>query len=218
MTRFSLGCTPLDTLLGGGLESGIITKIYGEAATGKTNICLQAAREYAAQKGSVAFIDTEGVSLERFHQICGSKATCDSYLKHILFYRPLSFQEQQTMIQTTTTKDEIGMIIVDTMNLFYRLHIDRDKDETMRTFSRMVATLLNAARKKNRYIIITEQVYTDKTGEIRPFATRETEHLAKTIIRLEKEALSKRRATIIRQRSEPEGKTTLFTITQTGLQ
>ncbi len=218
MTRFSLGCTPLDTLLGGGLESGIITKIYGEAATGKTNVCLQAAREYAAQKGAVAFIDTEGVSLERFHQICGSKATCDSYLKHILFYRPLSFQEQQTMIQTAATRDEVGMIIVDTMNLFYRLHIDRDKDETMRTFSRMVATLLNAARKKNRYIIITEQVYTDKTGEIRPFATRETEHLAKTIIRLEKEAINKRRATIIRHRSEPEGKTALFTITQTGLQ
>lgn len=218
MTRFSLGCPPLDHLLGGGLESGIITKIYGEAATGKTNVCLQAAREYAAHGGTVAFIDTEGVSLERFHQICGTKATCDSYLKHILFYRPLTFQEQQKMIQTAATKDEVGMIIVDTMNLFYRLHIDRDKDETMRTFSRMVATLLNAARKHNRYIIITEQVYTDKTGEIRPFATRETEHLAKTIIRLEKEGIGKRRAIIIRHRSEPEGKTTLFTITQTGLQ
>ena len=218
MTRFSLGCTPLDTLLGGGLESGIITKIYGEAATGKTNICLQAAREYAAQGGTVAYIDTEGVSLERFNQICGTKATCDSYLKHILFYRPLTFQEQQDMLKKATDHENVGMIIVDTMNLFYRLHLDRDKDDTMRTFSRMVATLLKAARQKNRYIIITEQVYTDKTGEIRPFATRETEHLAKTIIRLEKEEISKRRATIIRHRSEPEGKTTIFTITQTGLQ
>jgi DNA repair protein RadB len=218
MKRFSLGCQPLDHLLGGGLESGIITKLYGEAATGKTNFCLQAAREFAAQGGTVIFIDTEGVSLERFHQICGTKATCDSYLKHILFYRPFSFKEQQDMIQKAIARDDVGMIIVDTMNLFYRLHIDRDKDDTMRTFSRMVSTLLHEARRKNHYIIITEQVYTDKTGEIRPFVTRETEHLAKTILRLEKEAISKRRATIIRHRSEPEGKTTIFTISQTGLQ
>ena len=88
----------------------------------------------------------------------------------------------------------------------------------MRTFSRMVAKLLDAARRKNRYIIITEQVYTDKSGEIRPFSTRDTEHLAKTVIRLEKEEIGRRKATIIRHRSEPEGKATLFTITQTGLQ
>jgi DNA repair protein RadB len=218
MTRFSLGCTPLDQLLGGGLESGIITKIYGEAATGKTNICLQAAREFAASEGTVAYIDTEGVSLERFHQICGSKATCDSYLKHIHFFKPLSFEEQAETIYKISKRKDIGMIIVDTMNLFYRLHLDRDKDETMRSFSRQVATLLTTARQKNLYIIITEQVYTDKTGEIRPFATRETEHLAKTIIRLEKEPNSRRIATIIRHRSEPEGKTTHFTITHTGIQ
>ena len=218
MTRFSLGCQPIDILLGGGLESGIITKIFGEAATGKTNICLQAAREFAAAQGTVAFIDTEGVSLERFHQICGTKSTCDSYLKHIHFYRPLSFTEQEEIVQKVARHDENGMIIVDTMNLFYRLHLDRDKDEIMRAFSRMVATLLQSARRKNRYIIITEQVYTDKAGEIKPFSTRDTEHLAKTIIRLEKEEIGRRKATIIRHRSEPEGKSTSFTITQIGIQ
>jgi DNA repair protein RadB len=218
MTRFSLGCPPLDSLLGGGLESGIITKIFGEAATGKTNLCLQAAREFAATQGTVTFIDTEGVSLERFHQICGTTSTCDSYLKHIHFYRPLSFTEQEEIVQKAVHHKDNGMIIVDTMNLFYRLHLDRDKDEIMRAFTRMVATLLQSARRKNQYIIITEQVYTDKTGEIKPFSTRDTEHLAKTIIRLEKEEIGQRRATIIRHRSEPEGKSTVFTITQNGIQ
>jgi len=218
MTRFSLGCQPLDHLLGGGLESGIITKFYGEAATVKTIVCLQDTRECATSGRTVAFIDTEGVSIERLHQICGDTATCDSYLKNIQFFQPLSFTEQEEMIQKAASRNDIGMIIVDTMNLFYRLHLDRDKDETMRAFSRMVAKLLDAARRKNRYIIITEQVYTDKSGEIRPFSTRDTEHLAKTVIRLEKEEIGRRKATIIRHRSEPEGKATLFTITQTGLQ
>jgi DNA repair protein RadB len=41
MTLLSLGCEPLDALLGGGIESGIITRIYGEAGTGKTNFAFR---------------------------------------------------------------------------------------------------------------------------------------------------------------------------------
>ena len=65
MNILSLGCQSLDALLGGGLESGIITRVYGEAGTGKTNLCLQAARECVLSGKKVAYIDTEGVSVER---------------------------------------------------------------------------------------------------------------------------------------------------------
>ncbi|MCR3884292.1 MAG: DNA repair protein RadB, partial [Methanothrix sp.] len=41
--RLSSGCDGLDRLLGGGFEPGVITQIYGEAGTGKTNIILQLA-------------------------------------------------------------------------------------------------------------------------------------------------------------------------------
>ena len=61
MNRLSLNCSSLDKLIGGGLEPKIITEIYGEAGTGKTNICLQSARECAKQGKKVAFIDSEGV-------------------------------------------------------------------------------------------------------------------------------------------------------------
>ena len=45
MKRLPLKCKPLDVLLGGGLERKTITEIYGEAGSGKTNLCLQASRE-----------------------------------------------------------------------------------------------------------------------------------------------------------------------------
>ena len=70
MSTLKLGCKPLDDLLGGGIESGIITKTYGEAGAGKTNLCLQASRECVSAGGKVAYIDTEGVSIERLDQIC----------------------------------------------------------------------------------------------------------------------------------------------------
>jgi len=38
MEILTTGCKPLDDLLGGGIESKTITKIFGEAGTGKTNL------------------------------------------------------------------------------------------------------------------------------------------------------------------------------------
>src|SRR5512137_2439834 len=97
MTLLSLRCQPLDELLGGGLESGIITRIYGEAGSGKTNFCLQAARECVRSEKKVAYIDTEGVSLERIRQIC---VDCEykNILRDILFFTPTSFVSQEQMI------------------------------------------------------------------------------------------------------------------------
>ena len=70
MDRLPINCKPLDNLLGGGIESSSITEVYGEAGSGKTNFCLQAARELALKGGKVAYIDSEGVSLERLEQLC----------------------------------------------------------------------------------------------------------------------------------------------------
>ena len=69
MKRLKLECKPLDVLLEGGFEYQSITEIYGEAGTGKTNICLQAARECSLLGKKTAYIDSEGVSIERLQQI-----------------------------------------------------------------------------------------------------------------------------------------------------
>ncbi|MCK5723178.1 MAG: PhoH family protein, partial [Gammaproteobacteria bacterium] len=56
------GCQPLDELLGGGFETGVVTQIFGEAGSGKTNICIQLAVECVKRGKKVIFIDTESVS------------------------------------------------------------------------------------------------------------------------------------------------------------
>jgi len=70
MKRLLLNCNPLDRLLGGGVEEGTITEIYGEAGSGKTNFCLQATRECIASGEKVAYIDADGISIERLRQLC----------------------------------------------------------------------------------------------------------------------------------------------------
>jgi len=88
----------------------------------------------------------------------------------------------------------------------------------MRSFTRQMANLQIAAREKGFFVIVIEQVYTDKNGNIKPFTNRDTEHMIKTIIRLEKIDIGERQATIIKHRSQPEEKKTIFKITANGLE
>jgi len=217
MTRLAIKCSSLDKIIGGGLEPKIITEIYGEAGTGKTNICLQAARECAHHGKKIAYIDCEGVSIERLEQICTDYEK-EKILTRILFFSPTSSEDQETMIKNTLKIKNLKLIIIDTLNMFYRLNLEDDKENSLRSFSRQVAFLQKAAREKNLYILSTEQVYTDKNGEIKPFTSRDVEHLVKIIIKLEKTGIGTRIATIMKHRSQPEGKKASFTITQTGLQ
>jgi len=218
MKYLKLKCKPLDDLLGGGIENKIITEVYGEAGSGKTNICLLAARECASKGKRVAYIDSEGVSVERLHQICNADYNYKKILDNILFYSPTSLEAQEKKIEEAINLKGVGLIIVDTINLFYRINLEDDMEGAMRSFVRQVANLQIAAREKDIYVLFAEQVYTDKNGEIKPFTNRDTEHMIKTILKLEKTGIGKRQAVIIKHRSQPEGKTAPFIITGNGLE
>jgi DNA repair protein RadB len=216
MNHLPLQCSPLDSILGGGLEQKIITELFGEAGTGKTNVCLQAARECALTGKKVAYIDSEGVSMQRLHQILPEENQ-DNLLKNILIFSPTTQSDQEKMIQNAIKIQDVQLIIVDTINMFYRLHLDENKEECMRSFTRQIACLQKAARDQNLYVLVVEQVFTDKSGDVKPFTNRDVEHLVKTVVKLEKNGVNKRRATLIKHRSQPEGKSSVFQITQEGL-
>ncbi|HLE47880.1 MAG TPA: DNA repair and recombination protein RadB [Candidatus Thermoplasmatota archaeon] len=211
-----MDCPPLDDLLGGGLEPGTLTLIYGEAGAGKTNICLQLARNAVrADHGKVAYLDTEGVSMERLEQICG--ADLQRVLKGILFYHPTSLAEQERMTQNLEKIKGASLIVIDSLNMYYRLQLKAGGDEATRTLTSMLSTLLRISRTQNTPVLITGQVYTDDET-VRPFGGRVMEHIVKTIVRLERLGPGLRRATVLKHRSRPEGSNAEFQITSTGLE
>jgi DNA repair protein RAD51 len=63
---YCAGSTDLDNLLGGGIETGSITEIFGEFRTGKTQLChtlcvtAQRPLDQGGAEGRVIYIDTEG--------------------------------------------------------------------------------------------------------------------------------------------------------------
>ena len=72
------GCQSLDDLLGGGFERGTVTQLDGPPAAGKTNVALSAAVNVAAGGGTAVYIDTEGLSPDRFRQLAAAAAGDDT--------------------------------------------------------------------------------------------------------------------------------------------
>lgn len=215
--KLKINCKPLDDLLGGGLEGGIITEFYGEAGSGKTNICIQATRECVLNGiGKVAYVDTESVSMERFIQIC--KGSYNKILSNTIFFKPSSFLEQEKIILGLPKVKNIGLVVVDTINMFYRIMMEDDEEGANRSLVRQLTSLQLLARKQNLYVIITSQVYTTENGDFRPFAGRGIEHMAKTIVKLERIGEGRRKAVIMKHRSQPEGREAVFYITKNGLE
>src|SRR3989449_1264197 len=220
--KVALGCRALDDLLGGGVEEGCITLLHGEAGSGKTNFCLQLARNVVRAGHKVIYIDTEGVSLDRLQQICGDDF--DVVVKNILFSEPYSFEEQEKLIDKAVKladgNAEVGLIVIDSITMHYRLTM---RDETRRDerygLTRQIAKLLRASRVRGIPVVVTSQVYTDiDTGLYMPLGGHMLSHNAKTIVRLERTGVSTRAAVLIKYRHLEEGAHAAFRITAHGLE
>lgn len=216
MERIPLGCSNFDSLLGGGIEKGSVTLIYGEAGAGKTNVCLQLARNVAINGNKVAYIDSEGLSSERLSQVFKGN---EDYIKNLLVFEVHSFTEQSDRIdkiEKLAATGTISLVIIDSLTMFYRLNYE---DSYVRNdFIRQTEVLLNMARQYEIAIMLTSQVYSNLTnGGVEFLGGHALHHNAKTIIRLDKRGEGRRAAVIMKHRSLPEGRAALYRITETGI-
>ncbi|MCW3134341.1 MAG: DNA repair and recombination protein RadB [Methanophagales archaeon] len=228
--KYSTGCKSIDELLGGGFESGTVTQLYGEAGSGKTNVCLQVAIECARKGKRVIFIDSEGFSPERFLQIASSNSeNVESIARRIIIYEPHSFEQQtscineiEEVIKEKEGESGVALVILDSATLFYRLELDDERSIYLRrVLANQIMHLLEIARRYDLAVIITNQVYMDiEDGNLRPSGGYALEHLSKVIVQLEKtaEGRGKRIAILKKHRSMPEDISCEFFITSKGVE
>jgi DNA repair protein RAD51 len=92
MATISTGSMALDSVLGGGIRSGMITDIYGESGSGKSQLCFTLCANCAKGSANVLFVDTTGTfRAERIMEISGSKLT----LEKISYIRAFTTTEQR---------------------------------------------------------------------------------------------------------------------------
>ncbi len=211
-----MGCSQFDRLLGGGIEKGSVTLIYGEAGAGKSNVCMQLARNIAINGDKVAYIDSEGLSSERLSQVFKDH---EDVMRNLLVFEVHSFQEQSdriTKVDKLASTGKISMVIIDSLTMFYRLN--HDDNSVRNDFIKQTEVLLNMARQYNIAVMATSQVYTNlNSGGVEFLGGHALHHNAKTIIRLDKRPEGRRVAVIMKHRSLPEGRSAMYRITETGI-
>ncbi len=237
--RISTGSYDLNKWLFGGYERDIITTVYGPAGSGKTNFCVLVTVSQAKKDNKVIFIDTEGgFSPDRFKQMTGEEY--EKSVKNVLLLKPTSFNEQKkifdSLLKEINSDSKIGLIIVDSMTMLYRLEIADElselnseyKDSKIKSVNRELArqlrTLAEISRKKNIPVIITNQIYYNfikdeqKTGEERiakMVGGDLLKYWSKCLIELKSEN-GKRNAILRKHRSLPE-KELNFVISNEGI-
>jgi DNA repair protein RadB len=236
--HLATGCAPLDGLLDGGLESDAITLVFGEGGSGKTNLALQCARQASAAGQRVAYVDTEGVSSVRLRQVFSAAVPeavgpeqptelrpvgppgLEDLEEQILFFTPYSIEEQERMVHNATKVPGLGLLVVDSINMHYRLHIDTGGDaesDAARSLYKQLHHLTGFARQHQVPILVTGQVYGGE-DTTQPFARRVMEHLVKALVRFEKRPDGARKATVLKHRSIEEGRSARFRIGAQGLE
>ena len=220
--KIDSGTEVIDSLLEGGYESDIVTTIYGPAGSGKTNLALLAAISIAKQGKKVIYIDTEGgFSVARLKQLTSNSR---KILSNILFLKPTKFSEQKKAfekLRSVVNKRDIGLVIVDTIAMLYRLELGKNEDvyETNRELGKQIAYLTEIARKKSIPIIVTNQVYSnfDERDKINMVGGDIIKYGSKCLLELQITPNNKRRAILKKHRSMPQEKEVSFEIVENGL-
>lgn len=222
----STGCVALDDLLGGGFERGTVTQLYGAPAAGKTNLALSTAIDAAASGLSVHYIDTEGLSSERFDQIASNHAAVDeiaTVVNRVTLATAHDFEEQIDAIKDVAEiAAGLDLVVVDSATGFYRLERTKETEvnrgDALRRLADQVAHLLGLARRYHLAVVITNQVFTDPdANRIRPLGGYTLEHWSGTILRLDRFRGGRRRVTLEKHRSRSVGDSIIVEITGAGI-
>lgn len=223
--RISTGCSALDELLGGGIERGTVTQLYGSPAAGKTNVALSTAVQVAATNSTAVYIDTEGLSIDRFRQIAEGAADGDieALTSRIIVSEAHDFDEQREAVRDAgEVAPNAKLIVLDSATGFYRLERGEEAGDeagdTLRAVASQLTHLLSLARKHDLAVVITNQVYTDpESDQTRGLGGNTLEHWTGTVVRLDRFRGGKRRATLEKHRAMPAGESATFAITGSGL-
>jgi DNA repair protein RadB len=223
-THISTGCDPLDDLLGGGVERGTVTQVYGAPGAGKTNVALSTAVDVAADGGTAVYVDTEGLSVERFDQLLSARIDDpEEASANIVISEAYDFEDQAEAVKDVEDfAERADLVVLDSATGFYRLERDdEDQGAALRQVADQVTHLLSLARKHDLAVVITNQVFTDVDSDsdrVRPLGGHTLTHWTGVVLRLERFRGGNRRATLEKHRAQPEGEQTRFQITDTGIE
>ena len=113
--KISTGSGAIDSILGGGVRAGMLTDIYGESGSGKSQLCFTLCANCAKNGDRAVFIDTAGTFRpERIVEI-----SCSSdVLEKITFVRPLNTVDQINAVNKALDISP-RLLVIDTLTSLF---------------------------------------------------------------------------------------------------
>nr|SVE83754.1 EOG090X0906 [Daphnia pulex] len=177
LVQVTTGSKELDKLLGGGIETGSITEIFGEFRTGKTQLCLtlavtcQLPIDSGGAEGKCLYIDTEGTFRpERLLAVAERYGLSGSdVLDNVACARAFNTDHQsQLLIQASAmmADSRYALLIVDSATALYRTDYSGRGELSARQMhlARFLRMLLRLADEFGVAVVITNQVVAQVDG------------------------------------------------------
>jgi DNA repair protein RadA len=171
MMKCKTGSNEFDRIMGGGIETGVITELIGEFGSGKTQICYtlsvlaQRPVKEGGLGGRVCVIDTEGTFLpERIVQIAEARGyDTKEILNNVLIARAYNSDHQIMLVKNlpqVAQEHDVKLVIVDSMIGHFRgEYIGRGTlAERQQKIASVLGNLLRIAEAFNLSVVLTNQV------------------------------------------------------------
>ncbi|PKK81828.1 MAG: DNA repair and recombination protein RadA [Thermoplasmata archaeon HGW-Thermoplasmata-2] len=233
VTKITTGSKAFDQLLGGGVETGAITEMFGEFGSGKTQIAFQLCinaqlpKEKGGLDGHVIFIDTENTFRpERIEQLAlGAGIDPNEALKRVHVAR--AFNSSHQMLLVERAKDlakqyPVRLLVVDSLTADFRTeYVGRGMlADRQQKLNRHMHDLLKFAEMNNAAAVVTNQVMANPGimfgDPTRPIGGHIVAHTATFRLYLRKSKGDKRIVKLIDSPNLPEGEA-VISVTTDGI-
>ncbi|XP_012285420.1 DNA repair protein RAD51 homolog A [Orussus abietinus] len=189
------GSAELDRLLGGGIETGSITEIFGEFRTGKSQLChtlavnCQLPVDLGGAEGKCLYIDTEGtfrperlIAVAERYKIPGAAA-----LDNVACARAYNTDHQTKLLieaSAMMTESRYALLVVDSATALYRTDYSGRGELAARQthLARFLRMLLRIADEHGVAVVITNQVVAQVDGAASMFGGDQKKPIGGNII------------------------------------
>ncbi|PAV66554.1 hypothetical protein WR25_22559 [Diploscapter pachys] len=237
MVQIRTGSAALDRVLGGGIETGSITEIYGEFRTGKTQLChslaviCQLPVDMGGAEGKCLWIDTEGTFRpERLLAIASRfNMTGEDVLENVAVARSYNSEHMYQLAMTAgamMSESRYALVIVDCATAQFRTEYTGRGELAARqmALAKFLRLLHNLCNEFGVAVVITNQVVASVDGGAgmyadpkKPVGGNIIAHMSTTRLYMKKGKADSRVCKVQQSPSLPEAEAT-FSITQQGIE
>ena len=236
MIKLTTGSTEFDAVLGGGVETGSITEMFGEFRCGKTQSChtlcitCQMSVEDGGAEGRAMYIDTEGTFRpERLRSIAQRFGVDpDEALDNVSYARAHNSDHQLALLQQASammTESRYALLVVDSATALYRTDYTGRGELAARQqhLGQFLRYLQRIADEFGVAVVITNQVVAQVDGGAmfavdpkKPIGGNIIAHASQTRLSFRKGRGEQRITKVVDSPTLPESEAT-FCITEGGI-